>query len=466
MSSNSGTFANGLLANLRCPECAASLDFTPSSQQPLTGGTFGVLSCGPHTYPVIDSIPILRTGRIDVQDHMTGRAEVPGPSIMDLLNRLRVAPLEALIDLLAFPPSLPFGLEQRPGLRLPLTRGPGARLSLLQRRRLVGGMLEELDRQSAEDWLELSYLRSRNVSSELHPYFLNRFGQPGYLASLSLMSTLDQDPLPLLDLACGYGHVMHHLATRARRLLSVGVDRNFSQLWVGRRFVSPDSDYVCADASQPLPFADDSFCASVCTDSFHLFEDQPTALAELRRCARDGTVILDRVGNGTLEPHDTDSELGPDGYVDLAGDAGWRMLGQTELVQGYLRGEGPQLAEPREADRFLGEKWLSLIITDNNALFRDYGDFEQPPHTEGPLGLNPIYRVEATADGVRLLFEFPSTWYAFENAESLSYHHAGIHLSAAEFEAARRGVRTQRTEELAREFVLLGMPERYLRRSG
>ncbi len=429
----------------------------------MADSVFGVLSCGTHTFPVIDGIPVIRSGTIDVHEHMTGRTEVTGPSIDELLYRVRVEPLDALVSLLTFPPSLPYGLEQRKGLRLALTRGPGARLAERNRRRLVRRMLDRLDEQCAQDWFDLSYLKSRNVNRELHPYFLNRFGQPRYLASLSLTSILSEDPLPLLDLACGFGHVMHHLAARTRPLRSVGVDRNFFQLWVARRFVAPGQRYVCADVSGPLPFADNSFCASVCTDAFHLFDNQAECLTDLRRCARDGTVVIDRVGNRMVEPHDGERELTPEGYVGLTGDAHWRMIGQTELVQGYLQGRRPQLAEQRATDRFSAEKWLSLIITDSTVLFQDYGPFDRLPHSEGRLGLNPIYRAESATDGVRLLFDFPSTWYAFENSETLSYHVTGVKLSTAEFEAVRDGHRTACTDDLVRQYVLLGMPERYTR---
>jgi SAM-dependent methyltransferase len=463
MTSSRSASAEDLPADLRCPQCTGSFDFSPSPRQPLPGGTFGVLSCGPHAYPVIDGIPVVRSGRIDVQDHMTGQANVRGPSIEELLHRVREDPLEALVDLLAFPPSLPFGLEQRPGLRLPLTRGPVAHWTNQHRRRLVKRMLSRLDEQYAQDWLDLSYLRSRNVNQELHAYFLNKFGQPRYLSSLALTSILDADPMPVLDLACGFGHVMHHLGTRPRPLRSIGVDRNFFQLWVARRFIAPGEHYVCADIDQPLPFADNSFRASLCTDAFHLLDNQKACLDEMRRCARDGTVVIDRVGNRMLEPHDGEHELDPEGYAGLAGDAEWRMAGQSELVQGYLRGSRPQLAKARNAGHFAEEKWLSLIVCDNTALFQDYDRFERLPHGEGPLGLNPIYRAETLADGVRLIFEFPSTWYAFENAESLSYHAAGILLSTDEFDAVRRGQRTARTDDLVRKYILIGMPKRYAR---
>lgn len=452
------------LVPLQCPQCRRPLEFAPADNQPLPGGRFGLVSCGAHTYPVLDDIPVIRHGQVSVQDHLTGRTEVIGPEVDELVAQIRDGQcLDALTTLLAFPPAIPFGLEEVPGLRLPFTRGPGHRGGMALRRRRVQDMLTRgLDALTAQDWFDVSYLRSRNISDELYPYFLMRFGQPRYLASLSLVGALPAHPKPVLDLACGFAHIMYHLAQRADRLDSVGVDRNFFQLWVARRYVAPDASYVCADALEPFPFADDAFSATICTDSFHLFPEKSGAMAELRRCAQDGTVVIDRVGNALLEPREGD-ELTPRGYLDLVGTAPHRMVGETALIESYRNGRGPQLAEATPTDRLAEEKWLSLVISDSSAIFVDHGTFGRWPHGEGHLGINPIYRVEPDGDGVLLRFEFPSTWYAFENAGMLAYHSPGVRLDRHTFEQLRAGAPTARTKELLERFVVLAMPPRYAR---
>ncbi|HEY4454410.1 MAG TPA: hypothetical protein VGN81_08885, partial [Pseudonocardiaceae bacterium] len=74
-----------LLAALRCPVCREPLVFSEAPHQPADSAAYGVLLCDTHVYPVIDGIPVLRTGRVSVQDHMTGREEVTGPSVEDLV---------------------------------------------------------------------------------------------------------------------------------------------------------------------------------------------------------------------------------------------------------------------------------------------------------------------------------------------------------------------------------------------
>jgi len=454
---------------LTCPDCRTETAFEPCGTQPLPGGVFGVLHFACRSHPVLDSIPVLRSGRVDVQDHMTGRAEVVGPKVEQLVELVRAdRGLDALVELLSFPPAIPFGLEARPGVRLPFTWGPVPRLARAARRGEVAGMLAKLDGLTAQDWMELCYLRSSGrFSPELFPYFFARFGQPRHLSSLSLLEVLPVEKRPVLDLACGFGHIMYNLGARARPVRSVGVDRNFFQLWVGRRYVAPGQSFVCADRVDSLPFATDTFSASVCTDAFHLFEGQQAAMDELRRTAVNDTVVLDQVGNRLLAPRDTDAERDPQGYTDLVRGAPVRLTCEDDLFAGYRLGQGPQLAEARKPSEFDEHKWLSLVSSTDTGLFCDHGAFGRWPHGEGDRRINSIYRVEHDEDGsVRLVFAFPSTWYAFENAMMSSYTSAGERLDPATFEALAEGRPVPDTDFFVRRFVVLAMPPRYQRTPG
>lgn len=455
-------------AALRCPDCREEPAFAPTRSQPLAGGTFGVLTCACRSYPVLDDIPVLRQGRLDAQDHVTGRSEVVGPTAEQLVALLRAdRPLDALVAMLAFPPPVPLGLADRGGLRLPFTRGPWPRLALAARRGEVRAMLSRLDEHTAQDWMELAYARSsERIDSELLPYFLGRFGQPRFLATMALVAALPDDARPVLDLACGFGHLAHHLAERADPRAVVGVDRNFFQLWVGRRYVAPQQAFVCADRVDALPFGDDAFAASVCSDAFHYFDHQQESLDELRRVAAADTVFLDRLGNATLAPVDGPAERDAAGYVALLRGAPWRLTCEEELLEGYAAGVGPQLAVPRDPRELDGRKWLMLVSSRDDSVLADHGTFPAPPHAAGTPQLNPVFESLHHDDEVELKFVFPTTWFAFENAAMLRYTAAGVRLDPETWADVVAGRPTARTAELVDRFVLVGMPERYRRAPG
>ncbi|MBP2328377.1 ubiquinone/menaquinone biosynthesis C-methylase UbiE [Kibdelosporangium banguiense] len=416
---------------------------------------FGLVGCGHHTYPVIDGIPVLRQGRVAVQHHTTSAQEVSGPAVADLVEWVKAGNgQEALVCLLSFPPNVPV----RGGHRLWGVPGAAA-LGTWLRRRTVRKMLAQ--QHSAQDWMRLFYLRSRGVDQELMGYFLCRFGQPRHLAALTCLQVLPDDDRPVLDLACGFGHLAHTIVQWPRSRPVVGVDRNFFQLWVAKRHIAPEAMFVCADAGDGLPFPDDTFGGALCSDAFHLLPGKQFCLDELRRCTPGGPILLTRVGNRHVEPNEG-SELSPAEYLGLAMNMHTVLFDENELVRSYLANTAPEVCS---ADT--EAKWLT-IIAGPQALDlgppRQSGDW---PHAAGRLAINPIYaHHQAQHGGTALIFQFPSTWYAFENARMLDYHQPAITLDAKQVRGIHDGELTPELATLVEQFVLIGVPDHYLHAPG
>jgi SAM-dependent methyltransferase len=356
---------------LQCPQCRRPLDGDAVS--------FGLLSCGTHTYPVIDGIPVLRHGRVAVQHHTTSEEEVSGPTVAELVELVRAGRgREALVRLLAFPPDLPIRGANR--FAVPGLAAFGVRL----RRRTVRQMLgEHRERYSAKDWLELFYLRSRGVDQELMGYFLCRFGQPRHLAALACLQVLPDDDRPVLDLACGFGHLAHTMLQWPRSRPVIGVDRNFFQLWVAKHYVAPDAMFVCADASDGLPFRDDTFGGALCSDAFHLLPDKELCLSELRRCTPDGPIMLTRIGNSQIEPNEG-SELRPSEYLELTAGLNPVLFDENELLRSYLTNSAP---EPCSAGT--EAKWLTLIASSRPVTLGPPRRPGEWPHAAGQYWIHP-----------------------------------------------------------------------------
>ncbi len=102
-------------------------------------------------------------------------------------------------------------------------------------------------------------------------------------------------PDSILDLGCGTGQLTGRLGETFPTAVVVGADLSDGML---ERAIERTDDedpsashqplaFVRADAQQ-IPFADSSFDAVVCTESFHWYRDQAAAVAEIARILEPG----------------------------------------------------------------------------------------------------------------------------------------------------------------------------------
>lgn len=445
----------GLLAILRCPFCCGALAYTPVRQEYRNARECGVLECGCGQHPVLDGIPILMRGKIGFFEHTQGDVQYPGPEVEEVLRLVSTGrALEALLLCVAVP-NRPVWFEKIPPRRIWRMRPVLELMARIRRRQMRLRCAADPSTFTAEEWMQAFFGKSSCLSGDLFSYFFYRYAQPRHLATLALTHIFRAETKPLLDLACGFGHLGHCLSHAG--LAVVGTDRNFMQLWAAQYCVDPGSRFVCSDADQRLPFADDSFSGTLCSDAFHYFRDKETTLQEIARCAPDTPLLLARVGNVLVQPNEG-FELTPKEYTELSNSRPWEVYGETELLDAYLRRK-PVLSEAaHNPSRVDGEKWLYLLQP---------GGIAPPPvgpwlHGIGQLAFNPIYDAATASDGgVRLTFRFPSKHYAFENAEMTGYHPAEVSVDAATVQAVRANQRTPEVLRLIEQMVVLGLPAKY-----
>lgn len=435
---------DALVSLLRCPVCGDNLDYEAVEQRDAAAGNCGRLECACSVYPVLDGVPILRHGRLAHHTISDARIVSEGNDVSAITAAIEAGRgLDALVRVLSAPvcpwPFNRIGWARRLSLREPM-RAAG----LAVRRRRIRQMLERRDELAAEDWIA-AFTWHAPVAEDPFNYFFFRFGQPRHLAALALTSTLPVSEAPVLDLACGYGHVLHTLTALGH--LAVGLDQNSHQVWVARHYVAPGAAFVCADAGASLPFREHIFAAAVCSDAFHYIADKARAFQELQRCTH-GPVLLATVSNALVPPVDGDEQT-PTRYAALFGDTPWHVTTEAHLLARYLERQKPDLTRSA-SDAEVGQaKWLSYVVAKDGDLFHDHGTFDRWPHLEGIEALNLLY--EPDQAGVRL--RFPSHWYATENRALLDLLPAQI--SRADLDAGRY-------TELAR----VGRPERYARDRG
>ena len=96
-------------------------------------------------------------------------------------------------------------------------------------------------------------------------------------------------------------------------------------------------------------------------------------------------------------------------------------------------------------------------------LFKDYGSFEEWPHAEGSLGLNPLYIEEKrdSLEEIQLRRTFPSAFYIEEHAQSKDYLPETVKVLSHVLADLAHSKRTPEIETLIEKFIVLGVPDRF-----
>ncbi|MBA3478004.1 MAG: methyltransferase domain-containing protein [Lautropia sp.] len=414
---------------------------------------------------MIDDVPVLMKGRVGVFSHWNDGALHTGPSAPELVAALeRGATGEALLDCLVFPRKYPLqGRLSRAGL---WPSSLSAKVGLAQTRsglrRLIAG---STDGVLAQDLFNFFHSRRSGNNPYLAEYFLNRFVMPRYLSAMSLVQRFGADDKPVLDIACGYGHIEHYLTRRRRSTPAIGIDFNFFQAWGARHWVAPDAWFVCCDAGARLPLKADSCAGAVCSDAFMCLPDKKLLVDEVERVAPGRPAIFARVGNKGVGPPNPPhgGELQPGEYWDLFGRDRSRYFPDALLWKDYLIRRNPLEREPVPLADLRWEKYLSFVK--NPQALSPQGEEEGVwCHGVGRLALNSVLSITAEdPDALATEFMYRTIWGAYEDADMMGYTERRGRIDKGELRQALADPDGEAAFRLVGRFALVGVPERYSR---
>jgi len=198
-------------------------------------------------WPVLDGIPFLRAGRLDLAAEALACLDAGDPE-------------HALVLLLA---------DQDDWWR--------------------GGVadtvaLHELVRQ--RDRLTLRQAMSLLGWGPVADYFAHRWSDPVFAAGLALTEAHWTSPATAFELACGIGHHLRELALRG--VAVTGADVVFAKLWVARHWLLPKGNpaseprLFCFDAGGDWPLGGARFDLITCHDAFYFLEPKADIVGRLR----------------------------------------------------------------------------------------------------------------------------------------------------------------------------------------
>jgi SAM-dependent methyltransferase/uncharacterized protein YbaR (Trm112 family) len=445
---------------LRCPACGGALDLHAVPTPALGRGLWGTLTCGCTTYPVVDDIPVLLPDGAHVFTTGVDQVLFEGVAVGDLVDMVRGEdPVAALEALLATPP-VPWPLGRIGAVERAVTTGPLASAARRAGERRVRRLLGRRDELTVEELLAVRYLHSLEIGHN-YAYFLMRPSQPRQLSFLSVLEVLP--PGLVLDIGCGLGHHSWSMGLTGHPV--IGVDYNYWELWMARWWLAPTQRFACADVTRPLPFPDGLGDVSWFADTIDFVPDPAATAAEMRRCtAPGGPVVLAAISTAHRGPIYPTGRPLEDWRAEFAHLGPLRVLDQQLLIEGYLDGWLPDLSADHPAEALDSAHGVFVIAGGDASFLRDHGPLpDPPPHARGRLVVNPIY-APVGGDLRRVRLQMPSDWFAFEDAALTRYHDHQALLTDEEVADLRRGELTPRLRRLVDRFVVVGVPERYIRR--
>jgi uncharacterized protein YbaR (Trm112 family)/SAM-dependent methyltransferase len=465
-----------LLDHLSCPFCEGNIKIRKELQQEDSALLYGVLSCvecNSH-YPIVEGIPIMMPPERRLGVYAIPKIESfyrKGISVREICEALENDEIDRVKEAVVY--FIPYPLYTLPKYADVLGNLGKRAIRKIMRSPLFDRIRTEYTKEVFENDKTTMYeaMGVYYQDNELFNYFFYKFGQPRFLTTLGLASIIDFPKKPVLDLACGQGHLIHFLTREYNACMAIGVDRNLFQLILARKYIAPKGQFICAEADMRLPFRKDTFGGIICADAFHYFPPKVSCIRNLKEIVReDGTIILNRVGNQYVSPNEG-MELTPTGYLKLFSSMSARMIGENSLLDSYLDKRKPNLSQAEDITHFRDQKWLTVIASDNKEVFRDYGQYNEWPHRVGRLFLNPHYQKTGTDNNgnEHYKFTYPSDWYEFENSLWQNYAPEEVTLSKDLLSSLNGGNNSSNEDKYNQvidkyidEFVILGFPENYM----
>ncbi|MGQ0570975.1 MAG: methyltransferase domain-containing protein [Armatimonadota bacterium] len=393
------------LAILRCPFCQGVFELRPRSPGPDSDVQTGLLECECSRFPIVYGIPVLKL-----------QPEVA--HVIALLERDRAdEALQHLLDVGRNRSIFSTGITLRTAIRQLKLRGGN--------------------------------------------YFFHRFSDPSFVGSLALVPAISTADTPLLDLCCGVGHFSYTFAQRLGTHAVVGLELDFACLYLARRFLVPEGQFVCCDAGGGLPFADRLFASVFCSDAFHYVVAKHNVARDLLRVLDEqGVVLLTHLHNGLCRNFTAGRPLAPGGYRRLFSELSPRVYKDSWLLDAVLGKRALDLSQDSLPDDLANEPVIALSATRDEEFYKVYPPVDLTYRPDW-LRVNPLYSMRTEKDQVILRVQFPSPEYEAEFGACRQYMPESIALPAALLQGLETGREDETVHELVERRVLLELPPRY-----
>lgn len=455
---NANEFPRALLADLSCPCCGSGFRVGLELSASSTGLRDAVLCCDCYEYPLVGGIPVLR--------QMSPVASTRNVAV----DHLRQGDADGALQWLLAAgnaPGVPAAKRSADG------NHASARLvsRIRNRFRLVSDRSTAVDIRTLVDYEDV--LRASRPAGYAH-YLYQRFANPSFLGALPPAFVLAQacENRPrrrVLELLSGVGHLSGVVSALFPALDTIMADVDYLNLYIARRFLAQNAVAICLDAELPLPFSENSIDGILCLDGLHYVRSKIAFLEQVDRIlGSEGIWLFAHMHNASVPNPNPGAPLDAEGYLHRIAFGEQRLLAESGVLEQFKRDGVLDLMHQTPLSLLNSSNALTLLgARDDHLWKRQTGLVAALSRRRELLALNPLYRIEKTAEGVRATALWPSESLRNECTGHVPFPPERVHLGPSilqEIAAARTGASlSDSVSGLLRSFVLVPLPECYPR---
>ncbi|MEW6007553.1 MAG: class I SAM-dependent methyltransferase [bacterium] len=225
-------------------------------------------------------------------------------------------------------------------------------------------------------------------------YTRYRFSSPTFLSFIPLASIIKETGGEILDFGCGVGHSLFFLSKWIASERITAVDRQFSALYLAKKFFCKEARFICLDGDFSLPFSNNTFSNILSLDSFHFVSAKKGLSSEFMRVLKDnGIILLSHLHNKNRENAVSGIPLAPSDYIRLFKGMEYRAVPDYKIKESAFEGK-LDISINEDVGSFAS---FSLILTKNPKIFKGYA-IDILENLKNPI-INPIYNVKEKKAG-------------------------------------------------------------------
>ena len=294
-------------------------------------------------------------------------------------------------------------------------------------------------------------------------YFKHRFSSQTFWSLYPFIKLLREKRKRILDVCCGAGHASFVISKYVNPDELICVDGTFSSLYLAKKYFSK-AEFINIDVNYQLPFKDDIFSSVFMMDAFHYVDARVLLAKEFERVlGHEGMLLLLHLHNALVENVAAGKPLSPPAWKGLF-DINVMALPEKNIVEDFILRDRLNLSKKYSKEEFDQADAILIIAGADSDCFE--GIWKDILEIKENLIVNPIYKMKEEGDKILLERKFPSEFFRKEYPLTEKYLPERCEIRKR-FVKGRSvcisGSDEIEIEDLMRKFVVINVPEKYIK---